>query len=257
MRPCTRPAYFLLKSLALVIFLAPGSVLPSFAKPIPLPLPLIMADYSPSPFPTNRSFGYFGSRRDVNLFYSTSPVAAGVRTGHDLVQRDSLEDPLTFLTAATSNANDLRDLAARSSSVDDDDFDFQRDCAELLSSFSTNMGGFTTAFTTLASGSGSAGKGLANYDKTNDLETMLKNAVNLNKQALSATDVLVYNLPGVGPTLGPIVYQIKCFVDELLDVVENFTDGTLNQLQPVLASLLGKAVSTTCNSGVHLLGLCI
>jgi hypothetical protein len=46
-------------------------------------------------------------------------------------------------------------------------------------------------------------KGLTNYDDTNDLESLLKDTVNLNKNVLSAVDVAVYNLPLLGHILGP------------------------------------------------------
>lgn len=98
----------------------------------------------------------------------------------------------------------LGDLAARSASVDDDDFDFQRDCVAALTGFNTNMDGFRTALVdTASSASGTSDKGLANYDRTNDLETLLKNLANLTKNVLSSIDALVYNLPVVGPILGP------------------------------------------------------
>ena len=60
------------------------------------------------------------------------------------------------------------------------------------------MLGFQTALAKAGSD-----KGEANYDNTNDLETILKNTVNLNKNALSAVSVMVYNIPGLGPILGP------------------------------------------------------
>jgi len=98
----------------------------------------------------------------------------------------------------------LGDLAARSASVDDDDFDFQRDCVAALTGFNTNVDSFQTALAGAASSaSGGSDKGLANYDKTNDLETLLKNLANLTKNVLSSIDALVYNLPVVGPILGP------------------------------------------------------
>ena len=50
-------------------------------------------------------------------------------------------------------------------------------------------------------------KGLANYDNTNDLETLVKNSVNLTKKVLNAVDVAVYNFPVLGPTLGPSASQ--------------------------------------------------
>lgn len=60
------------------------------------------------------------------------------------------------------------------------------------------MRGFQTALAQIGSD-----KGLANYDDKNNLETLLKDTVNLNKDALTAVDVAVYYLPILGPTLGP------------------------------------------------------
>jgi hypothetical protein len=60
------------------------------------------------------------------------------------------------------------------------------------------MLGFQTALAQAASD-----KGLANYDDKNNLETLLKNTVNFNKNVLNNVDVAVYNLPGLGPILGP------------------------------------------------------
>jgi hypothetical protein len=69
------------------------------------------------------------------------------------------------------------------------------------------MDGFGTALVDSTSGgSGTSDKGLANYDSTNDLETLLKNVVNLNKNVLSATDVALGNLPVLGPVLGPCMW---------------------------------------------------
>lgn len=46
-------------------------------------------------------------------------------------------------------------------------------------------------------------KGLANYDNRDKLETMLKNTINATKNTLSATSILMYQLPLLGPLLGP------------------------------------------------------
>ena len=46
-------------------------------------------------------------------------------------------------------------------------------------------------------------KGLANYDRNNDLETLLKDIVNLLKDTLSAVTDIVYEIPILGPILGP------------------------------------------------------
>lgn len=157
----------------------------------------------------------------------------------------------------------LESLAAQSSSVPDSSSgDFHQQAATELTSFHSNILGLQDILSQLG-----ADKGLANYDRTDDLETLLKNTVNLNKSALSSVDTIVYNLPLVGKTLGPskcpyaalyapvlmvisVVYDIKCVVDDVLNFVENTTDGLLNGLQPLLQPLLGGLLSTACNTGV-------
>ena len=64
------------------------------------------------------------------------------------------------------------------------------------------MLGFQTALAQAGSD-----KGLTNYDPKNSLETLLKDTVNLNKNALTAVSVLVYNIPVLGPILGPSASQ--------------------------------------------------
>lgn len=46
-------------------------------------------------------------------------------------------------------------------------------------------------------------KGLANYQKSEVLEALLKDIIDANKDALSATTTLIYKIPGLGPVLGP------------------------------------------------------
>lgn len=105
----------------------------------------------------------------------------------------------------SSRLADLRPerLAARSASVDDNDTAFQRDCVAALTGFNTNMDNFKTALVDVTSASGPSDKGLANYDNTNDLETLLKEAINLHKDVLKATYQLIKALPIVGPILAP------------------------------------------------------
>jgi len=89
-------------------------------------------------------------------------------------------------------------LAATSANVGNDDYDFQQEYASGLSDFSANMQGIQAAIA-----QANSDKGLANYDRQNDLETLLKNVVNVNKMMLSSTDTVIYNIPGIGPVLGP------------------------------------------------------
>ena len=48
-----------------------------------------------------------------------------------------------------------------------------------------------------------ADAGLKNYNRFDDIETLLKNVVNLHKNTLSYVTTITYNLPIVGKTLGP------------------------------------------------------
>lgn len=79
-----------------------------------------------------------------------------------------------------------------------DDQNFQQQCTTELTGFQTNLLSFQGALKDFESD-----KGLGNYDKSNDLETLLKNVINLNKDTLSEVDVLVYQIPMLGQTLGP------------------------------------------------------
>ncbi len=66
------------------------------------------------------------------------------------------------------------------------------------------MDGFSTALAdSTSTRPGAPGKGLANYDSTNDLETLLKNVVNLNKDVLTGLSRAFGGLPLLGPLLGP------------------------------------------------------
>lgn len=54
-------------------------------------------------------------------------------------------------------------------------------------------------------------KGLANYDKADKIQTLLKNTVNLNKNCLSTITALVYQIPTLGPILGPSTSFVQFF----------------------------------------------
>ena len=75
---------------------------------------------------------------------------------------------------------------------------FRDDAARELRGFRDNMGRTRGILGDLG-----RDKGLANYDRNNDLETLLKDVVNLNKDTLSSVTDIVYEVPLLGPTLGP------------------------------------------------------
>ncbi|KZT02727.1 uncharacterized protein LAESUDRAFT_661393 [Laetiporus sulphureus 93-53] len=130
--------------------------------------------------------------------------------------------------------------------------DFSEQYLTELSSFNTNFRGFQSVLAALA-----ADKGLANYNKNDQLETLLKATVNAVKDILGDTYEAIESIPGIGPLLGPTVYDIKCIIDEVLDATENLTDAIINDLVPLLRDLLGQATSTACEAGVEIVGLCL
>jgi hypothetical protein len=120
-------------------------------------------------------------------------------------------------------------------------------------------------------------KGLANYDRNNDLETLLKDIVNLNKDTLSSVTLIVYGIPLLGTILGPsecvpnptgvladssvdtpVVAELKCIIDEVLNAVENTVDGILNGLGIMgqWRNLRGDYVSALCRGNLEVVGLC-
>ncbi len=89
-------------------------------------------------------------------------------------------------------------MAAQRPSRNADVSSFQQQSSTQLSGFRDNLSGFSDILAQLGSD-----KGLANYDRNNDVETLLKNVVNVNKNTLSSVSKAVYELPAVGGTLGP------------------------------------------------------
>lgn len=118
-------------------------------------------------------------------------------------------------SAMSSNANNFRkcpqsictrifslsteSLASQSASTNSPTY--QQDAVTQLTGFQTNLQSAVNLLSQLA-----ADKGLANYDKNNGLETMLKNVVNMNKNVLSDATTMAYNIPDLGPVLGPSEY---------------------------------------------------
>lgn len=89
-------------------------------------------------------------------------------------------------------------MASQSASQSPDDASYHQNAASKFSSFQQNAQGFDGILGQLA-----ADKGLANYDKNDQLETVLKEFVNANKDALSAVNTMIQNDPTLGPILGP------------------------------------------------------
>lgn len=165
----------------------------------------------------------------------------------------------------------IEDMASQSASQDQNDSSYQQNAASKFSSYQQNSQGVDGILGQMATD-----KGLANYDKNDELETALKDYINSNKDAMAAVNNLIQNNPALASILGPsefatfspptmmshqsafsVVYEIKCIVDDLLDITENLTDGLLNSLQPLLTGLSGNAGSMTCSSQLKALGFCL
>lgn len=64
-----------------------------------------------------------------------------------------------------------------------------------------------------------------------------------------------YDLKAKITILIAVVYATKCVLDDVLDMVEDSTDATINALGPLLQGIFGKPLPP-CD-GAKLVGLCI
>ncbi|RDB28852.1 hypothetical protein Hypma_015509 [Hypsizygus marmoreus] len=249
------------------------------ASPLPAPLTRVIHDYKRVNVSTHRtspSLKNSKSKRDpwaiVSYSSRRSVLAKAISARDRVLHPPTTLDPrlAKYYRGAVEHSQNLRKLAARSAPLkegstlrrDSAHPDIRNAAVVELSSFNQNMAGMQAILGANSADKRSADKrgadkGLANYDRTNDLETLLKDVVNLHKDTLKSVSILVYNIPILGPILGPIVYQLKCILDDLLDCVEDLTDAIINALQPLLRALIGTASTLACKSGVELLGLCI
>ncbi|KAJ3539445.1 hypothetical protein NM688_g6358 [Phlebia brevispora] len=250
-----RVFYFVLNLAVFALLALVGSsplvVVPALAAPIPSPM-VHTADFAPRPLQNATT----PVARDI---LTTIEEAGGITSGlprRELRNRDittvlgDLNVLNNYYNGMQQHAANFRTLARQPASSRSSDF--QAQSAAELTGFQTNLLGFQTILDQLGSDDG-----LANYDKNNEVETILKEMVNSVKYLLTDTDDMVYSLPAVGQTLGPIVYEIKCILDKVLDAVENLTDAILNAIQPLLAPLIGQATDTACRSGLQIAGLCL
>ncbi|KAA1468243.1 hypothetical protein DENSPDRAFT_877951 [Dentipellis sp. KUC8613] len=238
------------------------------ATPVPVPMPFVVSKHfggSPSDLGSSDA-----APRSVNGKHSHSNVTLGtpshtfypIANNHTVSEsrREFDNDPLlnninilnAFYDKANQNAGNLQTYASQPSGGGNAESTYGQQCSSELQAYKTNMLGFQSVFAQLG-----ADKGLANYDKTDDLETLLKNTVNLNKDTLKSVNEMIDAIPTIGPLLGPIVYEIKCILDDLLDATENLSDALINSLQPLLRSLIAGYATAACRSGVELAGLCV
>ncbi|KAF8640422.1 hypothetical protein AX17_000088 [Amanita inopinata Kibby_2008] len=225
------------------------------ASPLPLPMVLMAPDYEKSwtSDSTLTSGKWLGDTYKVNKtesFITNRYADLSMIKGSESRRQDG--DHLRQLSGiyydASVNAKRFSELAERPTNTPD----FHNDCIAALLGFKQSVGSFQAILSEIG-----ADRGLAFYDRSDDLEKLVKNIINICKKVFSAVDILVDSNPTLGLLLGPIVYDIKCILDLSLDAVENLTDAVLDVLRPMFIDLLGQAGHTACRSGIDLLGICL
>ena len=78
------------------------------------------------------------------------------------------------------------------------DANSRQEAADHLATYKQTLGSLYPLFANIG-----ADKGLANYDKSNEYETLLKDIINANKYLLKDTSDLIDATPLLGPLLGP------------------------------------------------------
>lgn len=212
------PPLSVISAVAIVIFL------PTFyaaASPLKAPPP----SYQISPrglFDTQelKESGNVIPRHSTPLVVISRALPGGTRQKPSTTATSLPQLARFYKTAADESARKIHKLAL--TSAGNDRASFQRRSTLHLTMFSASLLGFQGILQQLA-----ADKGQAFFDKSNPLEVTLKDTVNLSKRTLKDIDTIISKVPGVGPVLEPIVYQIKCVVDLLLDIAENVIDSVL------------------------------
>jgi hypothetical protein len=185
---------------------------------------------------TQNSLVIMGFAKDISTGFrsSSAEIAPNSSTTHSFHQRDNPDSPRRYLNQAMEHSNKLsmyfvialviihlprhaESLARQSPNVAQNDVKFQGDCTSQLLAYQTNLLDFQEVLARLDSD-----KGLANYDPSDPLETLLKDMINMNKDTLRCCVDIVKNVPGLGPVLGPS---------------KSFTQWTTNLLTSPFSSL--------------------
>ncbi|KAK7064223.1 hypothetical protein R3P38DRAFT_2823121 [Favolaschia claudopus] len=216
-----------------------------------------------SPFPANSPTSLLGARvnrrADAKLLSRLSNVSPAAsrppQHGSSANTTQLVEKLRASHDKLQANAATMKKLASRSHPRSNygDNTAFQQECVSGMNAYKTNFGEFQGTLIIL----GGLDKGLACYDHLDDVETLVKDVVNLHKDTLSYANNLVESIPLLAGLLEPALYEIKCLVDELLDATENFVDCVLNitinflvtllpALQPLLQALCDLGTGLLC-----------
>jgi len=237
MSPIARMTILAIFGTFLALVIAPS---PSLATPVPMPL-LNSDNYRRIDIAIRASARSTLVQRDVrNRALDISHLVGDIGVLNSYYQQ------------ANQHAVAMRRLSSKASTIGSDYDAYAKECAAQAQGFHTSLLGFRTLLDQLG-----REKGLANYNRDDQLQTVLKNIVNTNKDFLKSISGMVDGVPAVGPVLGPVVYEVKCILDDVLNAVENLADGLLNTITPLLHGVIDLASTTTCKSGLQIVGICL
>ncbi|KAJ7038186.1 hypothetical protein C8F04DRAFT_371690 [Mycena alexandri] len=181
---------------------------------------------------------------------TTTPAATRNQTASDHVKR--IHD---LSVKMKGNAANMKRYAAQAKSKrtrDASGLAFQQLCTTEVTRYNDNFADFRGILVLLPNDAG-----LLCYDRTDDVETYLKDIINAHKEIVAATVEIVDCIPILGPILAPLMEQVKCLVDEILDIVENYLDCLFAMVGPLLQSLGLGPVADSLTSLLCSLGVCL
>ncbi|KAJ7169891.1 hypothetical protein C8R46DRAFT_1265700 [Mycena filopes] len=142
---------------------------------------------------------------------SASEYTARMGVLHDKMGRNAANMKRYAAQAKSKRTRDANELA------------YQQLCTTEVTHYNKNFADFRGLLVLIPDDAG-----LLCYDRDDSLETYLKDIVNYKQN---------HALPILGPLLAPLMYALKCTTEDILDVVENFTDCLLATIGPILQAL--------------------
>ncbi|KAK0198450.1 hypothetical protein F5146DRAFT_1019677 [Armillaria mellea] len=226
------PAQILQFALRAILFVSLSSIfVPHIHVHASPSMPLALMNYARS---GPQSMVDFSKRNDTLRPYRDVTRSSILELGDNSSHMDLCDGLLAQLTVAVAN---LGNLVNNESLEKDRPGDYQDSCVTSLNSCKGILGELNLAIAAMRPDD----KGLGNYDRNDRLETLLKEVVNKTKDLLKLT-------------VSPLVYELKCITEEILDAIEDITDGLLNFLNLVLKPLVSPCKGVL---GIDILGVCI
>ncbi|GAA6002794.1 hypothetical protein JCM10207_007685 [Rhodosporidiobolus poonsookiae] len=89
-------------------------------------------------------------------------------------------------------------------------------------------------------------QGLDNFNRADPLQVAIRTVNESAQNTLEAVNLIVFNIPTLGAPLGILLYDIKCILDDLLNISQLHADGLLNELAPALRGLTMNYSNSIC-----------